>query len=132
MYAIRSYYGIRPLIKQKDDPEIESIIRAISNSGFYKELRLEDANFTISQRELLDASTHIDLIDNWKITKVFVDPKFGKVEKIESDAILNKKLEQLDRITSYNVCYTKLLRLRHQAERRGTEYQAPAVRRPGG
>jgi EAL domain-containing protein (putative c-di-GMP-specific phosphodiesterase class I)/GGDEF domain-containing protein len=92
--------SIRPLIKQKDDPEIESIIRAISNSGFYKELRLEDANFTISQRELLDSSTHIDLIDNWKITKVFVDPKFGKVEKIESDAILNKKLEQLENITN--------------------------------
>lgn len=88
--------SIRPLIKQKDDPEIESIIRAISNSGFYKEIRLEDANFIISKKQLLDASTQLDNTKDWTITKIFVDPKFGKVEKIESDALLNEKLEKLE------------------------------------
>lgn len=92
--------SIKHLIKQKDDPEIESIIRAISNSGFYKEIRLEDASFTVSQKELIEASTHIDNSIDWTITKVFVDPKFGKVKKIESDALLNEQLAKLENDTS--------------------------------
>ncbi len=72
--------SLRPLIKDKEDPEIESIIKAISNSGFYKEVRLEDANFTISQKELIGASTELD-DSSWQITKIEVDPKYGYVEK---------------------------------------------------
>jgi len=88
--------SIRPLIKQKDDPEIESIIKAISNSGFYKEIRLEDANFTISEYDLIEASTHISATGNWAISKISIDPKFGKVERVESDNLLSEKLEQLE------------------------------------
>lgn len=87
--------SLRPLIKDKEDPEIESIIRAISNSGFYKEVRLEDADFTISNKKLLEAST--DLNDgNWEITKISVDPKYGYVEKIESDQIMTQQLLKLE------------------------------------
>ena len=87
--------SLRPLIKDKHDSEIESIIKAISNSGFYKEIRLEDADFTISSNDLIKASTDVDE-SNWKITKISLNPKFGKVEKIESDEILNEKLLELE------------------------------------
>eukprot|EP01029_Cantina_marsupialis_P005002 TRINITY_DN15322_c2_g1_i1.p2 TRINITY_DN15322_c2_g1~~TRINITY_DN15322_c2_g1_i1.p2 ORF type:complete len:176 (+),score=34.78 TRINITY_DN15322_c2_g1_i1:706-1233(+) len=87
--------SLRPLIKDKSDPEIESIIRAISNSGFYKEIRLEDADFTISEKQLIEASTDLDEL-NWNITKISVDPKYGFVEKVESDDIMNDKLLKLE------------------------------------
>ncbi|QKF81255.1 EAL domain-containing protein [Halarcobacter ebronensis] len=87
--------SLRPLIKDKHDSEIESIIKAISNSGFYKEIRLEDADFTISSNDLMKASTDLDDL-NWNIKKVSLDPKFGRVEKIESDEVLNEQLLKLE------------------------------------
>lgn len=87
--------SLKPLLKDKQDPEIESIIRAISNSGFYKEVRLEDADFTISESELTAASTDLD-DSNWQITDISVNPKYGHIEKIESDEIMNEKLLKLE------------------------------------
>jgi EAL domain-containing protein (putative c-di-GMP-specific phosphodiesterase class I) len=87
--------SLKPLIKDKQDPEIESIIRVISNSGFYKEVRLEDADFTISQNELIGASTDLD-DSNWVIEKLTINPKFGHVEQIESDDSMNKQLLKLE------------------------------------
>lgn len=87
--------SIRGLIKDKQDPEIESIIKAISNSGFYKELRLEDADFTIKQSELIGASKDLD-DSNWKIDSLQVDPKFGQIEKVESDKALSEQLLKLE------------------------------------
>ena len=87
--------SIRPLIKDKYDPEIEVIIKAISNSGFYKEVRLEDADFIITQKELIGASTELD--DSvWKIDAVSVDKKYGHVEKVESDEDMNEQLLKLE------------------------------------
>lgn len=87
--------SLKPLIKDKQDPEIESIIRAISNSGFYKEVRLEDADFTINQNELIGASTDLD-DSNWVIEKLTINPKFGHVEQIESDDSMNEQLLKLE------------------------------------
>lgn len=87
--------SLKPLIKDKDDPEIESIIKAISNSGFYKDVRLEDADFTISNSELIGASTNID-DSNWKIIKITIDPKYGHVEKVQSDSNMNEQLLKLE------------------------------------
>ncbi len=87
--------SLRPLINDKEDPEIQSIIRAISNSGFYKEVRLEDADFIISDKKLIEAST--DLSDsNWTIDKVSVDSKFGFIEKVESDQSISEQLLKLE------------------------------------
>ena len=47
--------SLKNLLKDKTNPEIQSVINAISNSGFYKEIRLEDALFTIKQSELIKA-----------------------------------------------------------------------------
>ena len=87
--------SLKPLIKDKQDPEIESIIRAISNSGFYKDVRLEDADFTISQKELIGASTELD-DSNWVISKVSIEPKYGHIEKIQSDSNMNEQLLKLE------------------------------------
>ncbi len=87
--------SLRPLIKDKKDPEIESIIKAISNSGFHKEIRLEDVNFTLSEKELIEASTDLDN-SPWQITKILVDPKYGYIEKILSDEDMNKQLSKIE------------------------------------
>jgi len=87
--------SLRPLISNKDDAEIESIIKAISNSGFYKEIRLEDADFIIKSDQLIKASTDLDEED-WEITNISVDPKYGYVEKVESDKQLNEQLLKLE------------------------------------
>ena len=87
--------SLRPLIKDKYDSEIESIIRAISNSGFYKEIRLEDADFTLSEKELIGASTELD-DSNWKLSRLSIESKYGHVEKVESDEIMNEQLLKLE------------------------------------
>ncbi len=90
--------SLRSLINNKKDPEILSIIRAISNSGFYKELRLEDASFTITDKELIQASTDLNN-ENWQITDISVEPKYGLVEKIRSDKNINEELLKLENET---------------------------------
>ncbi len=87
--------SLRPLIKDKNDPEIESIIKVISNSGFYNEIRLEDADFTIKSSELIGAAKQLD-DSNWEIESVSVDPKFGSVEKVGDDSSLNEQLLKLE------------------------------------
>ena len=39
--------SLKTLLKDKYDPEIGSIINAIANRGFYKEIRLENSFFNI-------------------------------------------------------------------------------------
>lgn len=87
--------SLRPLITDKYDPEIEIIIKAISNRGFYKEIRLEDADFTISKKELIESSTELD-DSNWQIKAVSVDSKYGRIEEIESDEKMNEQLLKLE------------------------------------
>ncbi|MGB1226890.1 MAG: EAL domain-containing protein [Poseidonibacter sp.] len=87
--------GLKALLKDKQDPEIESIIKAISNRGFYKEIRLVDAYFTISETQLIRNS--VDLDDSiWKISKLKVASSFGKIDKITSDSELTKELSELE------------------------------------
>ncbi|RXJ90369.1 GGDEF domain-containing protein [Arcobacter sp. CECT 8983] len=87
--------SLRPLIKDKNDPEIETIIKAISNRGFYKEIRLEDSDFVITDERLLNAIKK-DYPKNWKIKKVSVLPRYGKIEKVELDSDINNKLMRLE------------------------------------
>jgi EAL domain-containing protein (putative c-di-GMP-specific phosphodiesterase class I)/methyl-accepting chemotaxis protein len=90
--------GLKSLLKDKKDPEIESIIKAISNRGFYKEIRLVDAYFTINETHLITATSDLD--DSvWKISNLQVDPKFGTVEIITSDDAMTKELSALENET---------------------------------
>ena len=71
--------SLKNLLKDKTNPEIESVINAIANRGFYKEIRLEDALFTIKESELIKASKDLDNT-NWEISNLSVDEKLGKIE----------------------------------------------------
>jgi len=87
--------GLKSLLKDKEDPEIESIIKAISNRGFYKEIRLVDAYFTVSETQLIRAS--VDLDDSlWKVSNLRTDASFGKIEKITSDNEISNELSALE------------------------------------
>ena len=52
--------SLKSLLKDKNDPEIESTINAIANRGFYKEIRLENSYFSIKDSDLIKNS-----IDLW-------------------------------------------------------------------
>lgn len=88
--------SLKNLIVDKKNPEIESIINAISNSGFYKEIRLENASFTISREELIKASNNLNKSLDWKIQNLKVNSKFGKIEKNTSDDEISKELMEIE------------------------------------
>ena len=87
---------IKELIKDKTDPEIESTIRAISNSGFYKEIRLEDIIISFKDFDLIRNSKDLDLSKDWTISNVKLNPKYGKIRIKVSDKAFENALEQLE------------------------------------
>lgn len=87
--------SLRPLIKDKNDPEIETIIKAISNRGFYKEIRLEDSDFVISDDYLL-STINSNYPSDWRIKRVSILNKFGTLEKVQLDSDLDKQLLKLE------------------------------------
>jgi len=88
--------SIKPLIQDKKDPEIESIIKAISNRGFYKEIRLEDIEITFTNNDLLSNTKDLDLSVEWIISDVKIDPKYGKIEKVKNDLLFENALNKLE------------------------------------
>jgi EAL domain-containing protein (putative c-di-GMP-specific phosphodiesterase class I) len=72
---------LKSYMDDKNDPEITSIINAIANRGFYKEIRLEDVNIVLSEKKLLQ---HLDGLDpnEWKIVDASIDPKYGSLELV--------------------------------------------------
>ncbi len=91
--------SLKLLLKDKNNPEIESIINAISNSGFYKEIRLEDANFIIKESDIIKASKNLD--DKlWEISSIKIDEGIGKIEVTTLSDDFEKELLSLDDETS--------------------------------
>lgn len=86
---------LKPLLKDKHDPEIESIINAIANRGFYKEIRLEDTDFKIESEQLIKGSKDLDN-SNWEILEISTDTKLGKIEKLSTEDELAEQLNQLE------------------------------------
>jgi len=70
---------LKGLLKNKKDPEIESILRAIGNRGFYKEIRLEDTAFTFQDSDIVENSTDLPADELWSINEVSVDIKYGSI-----------------------------------------------------
>ena len=87
---------LRSLINDKNDPEIETIIKAIANRGFYKEIRLEDIEMSFSTDELIREAKDLDESTDWVISEVSVDPKFGLIEKNNSDDEVGTALNALE------------------------------------
>lgn len=93
--------SLKSLLKDKNNPEIESIINAISNSGFYKEIRLEDANFIIKESEIIKASKNLD--DKlWEVSSIKIDEKIGKIEVTTLSDDFEKELLSLEDENSQN------------------------------
>lgn len=89
--------SLKNLLKDKSNPEIQSVINAISNSGFYKEIRLEDPFFTVSSNKLIKASKDLD--DSfWEISNLSVDTNLVKIEKESSSDEFEKELLALENL----------------------------------
>ena len=86
---------LKSFMKNKKDPEIEAIIKAIANRGFYKEIRLEDIHFSFTDRELIEASKDIEGI-NWEVKDVSVDAKYGEIDRGGVDVELGRELAALE------------------------------------
>ena len=86
--------SLKTLLKDKYDPEIGSIINAIANRGFYKEIRLENSFFNIQDNDLIRASKDLDT-SNWKVSNVLIDERIGKIEVIGTND-LEKELLALE------------------------------------
>ena len=90
--------SLKNLLKDKTNPEIESVINAIANRGFYKEIRLEDALFTIKESDLIKASKDLDNT-MWEISNLTVDEKLGKIEVNTLSDDFEKELLSLENPT---------------------------------
>ncbi len=94
--------SLKNLLKDKSNPEIESIINAIANRGFYKEIRLENSYFSIKDSDLLKNVK--DLPEGkWQISNVQIDEKIGKLEILTSVSSMENELNALENITEEKV-----------------------------
>ncbi|MEA1915287.1 MAG: EAL domain-containing protein [Campylobacterota bacterium] len=89
---------LQGLMKNKNDSEIDSTIKAVSNRGFYKEIRLEDIGFTFSDVQLMEKSKDTDDL-YWKITNVHIDAKYGELSSSAEDLNLANELSTLENET---------------------------------
>ncbi len=88
---------LKNLMGNKNDPEIVSIINAIANRGFYKEIRLEDVSFSFSEEDLLNSSNLNG--EGWEISDIKVDGRVGTIEPLGQEGELGKQLALLENET---------------------------------
>lgn len=91
-------FTLKPLMKNKKDPEIESTIKAVANRGFFNEIRLEDIGFTFTDMQLIEASPDIDGF-HWKVSEVTIDPQYGEFFSAKDDQKMIEQLAQLENET---------------------------------
>jgi len=89
---------LKSYMKNKHDPEITSIISAIANRGFYKEIRLEDVSLGFTQEKIIENISQ-ELSGDWEIMEVTVDPKIGTIEQVQSISDLTEQLAALENET---------------------------------
>ena len=85
---------LKSFISNKKDPEIASTINAISDSGFYSYIKLEDNLYTFTDKELLEQLDNLKIL-NWTVLDVYVDKSYGEVI-LNSDENLLDELEELN------------------------------------
>jgi EAL domain-containing protein (putative c-di-GMP-specific phosphodiesterase class I) len=86
---------IKPHISNKKDAEIELIIKAVSDSGFYNEIRLEDAYYSFSVDDI--AYYNRRTLDKTKISNIRVESKYGKIE-LNDTSDLESQLNDLENL----------------------------------
>lgn len=87
---------LKPYINDKKDPEIETIIKAISNRGFYKEIRLEDIQYLIPSEKIIVASNELDNNKHWNFTEIKVLSNNGEIQISSQDDELENELDALE------------------------------------
>jgi len=102
--------SLKTFMDDKKNPEIKSMVSAIANRGFYKEIRLEDVSHTFDNNDLIANSKDIDGID-WEVSQVKVDKKFGEIEESTSYDELSNELallenDNIEQIDVQNTVYT--------------------------
>ena len=91
-----TYLGmsLKSIIDDKTDPEIKSIISAIANRGFYKEIRLENVEFNFSANDLITANDKLD--SSYKIKDITVNSNDGEIIDSSEDDLLEQELSELE------------------------------------
>ncbi len=87
--------SLKSFMSNKQNPEIKSIVNAIANRGFYKEIRLENINQNFTDKDLI-ANSNLQDNQNWEISNVHVDSTIGKIEKNSSDDDITNQLALLE------------------------------------
>ncbi|PUE64170.1 bifunctional diguanylate cyclase/phosphodiesterase [Arcobacter caeni] len=93
--------SLKNLLKDKTNPEIESIINAIANRGFYKEIRLENSYISLTDSDLINNTKDLDN-DKWQISNVKVEEKIGKIEIFTSISSMENELNALENPNEIN------------------------------
>lgn len=99
--------SLKPLIGDKKDPEIETVIKAIANRGFYKELRLEDIEISFTNDDLIKNVKDLNIDNYTSISEVTIDPKYGKVEIQNGNNLFENALDNLDTLSDKEVINDK-------------------------
>ncbi len=93
--------SLKNLLKDKSNPEIESIINAIANRGFYKEIRLEDSYFSIKDSDLIKNTKDLS-VGKWQISNLSIDEKSGNIEELTSVLSMENELNALENLNTEN------------------------------
>lgn len=93
--------SLKNLLKDKTNPEIESIINAIANRGFYKEIRLENSYISLTDSDLINNTKDLDN-DKWQISNVKIEEKIGKIEILTSISSMENELNALENPNEIN------------------------------
>ena len=91
--------SLKNLLKDKTNPEIESIINAIANRGFYKEIRLEDSYFSIKDSDLIKNTKDLS-VGKWQISNLSIDEKSGNIEELTSVLSMENELNALENLNT--------------------------------
>ncbi len=75
--------NLTPLIKNKNNPEIKSIIEAYAKQDFCKEIRLEDSSFFIKDSDLIKNSKDLPQ-GKWQISNLEINENIGTVDLYSS------------------------------------------------
>lgn len=91
---------LKKYIHQKDDPEIALTIKAIADSGFYKEIRLDNAHYQLTKEQLLAKNNIEDM--SGELNNLKIDPTIGEIYKNKDLDLQNElnTLENLDDVVS--------------------------------
>ena len=92
--------SLKNLLKDKTNPEIESIINAIANRGFYREIRLEDYYFSLKDSDLIKNSELKE--GKWQLSNLKVDENIGEIEELTSLLSMENELNILENLSPEN------------------------------